>query len=33
MGEGRDDFREHLKEIQRYVLMDDGPVVREDPSM
>lgn len=33
MGEGREDYMEHLREIQRYALMDDGPVVREDPSM
>jgi hypothetical protein len=33
MGEGRDDFREHLREMQIDALRDDGPVVREDPSM
>jgi hypothetical protein len=33
MGEDRDDFKEHLREIQRNALMDDGPVVQDDPSM
>ena len=33
MGERRDDFREHLKEMHRGALTDDEPVVREDPSM